>query len=188
MNNVIPIEGEIWKLIDGYGEKYMISSHGRVKAILGANKWQQYSQERDLTPDKGRKQKYLNVTLLHEGFSKTLKVHRLVATYFCPNPDNKPYVNHKDMDKHNNHYTNLEWVTPKENNQHALKNGAFDVFYTPACKRNKYNSEQVREIHQMKRDGYEIYQIADKTNIPQGTISGILKGDRWPHIYKEFNL
>lgn len=48
-------------------------------------------------------------------------VHRLVATYFCPNPEGKATVNHIDGDKSNNHYTNLEWMTHGENQLHAAK-------------------------------------------------------------------
>ena len=50
---------------------------------------------------------------------KTFKVHRLVAEAFVPNPDNLPYVLHKDGDRENNHYTNLEWSARQSN--HVLR-------------------------------------------------------------------
>ena len=46
---------------------------------------------------------------------KTFKVHRLVATAFIPNPDNLPYVLHKDGNRENNVYTNLEWSDRQSN-------------------------------------------------------------------------
>lgn len=52
---------------------------------------------------------------------KMVYAHRLVAEYFLDNPENKPYVHHKDEDRLNNHVSNLEWVSAKENNQELLK-------------------------------------------------------------------
>lgn len=66
---------------------------------------------------------YARVALKNNGELKNCLVHRLVAQAFIPNPKNKPQVNHKDGNKLNNHVSNLEWVTPKENLQHAVSNG-----------------------------------------------------------------
>ena len=49
-----------------------------------------------------------------------VRVHRLVALAYIPNLDNKAYVNHINENRTDNHVSNLEWVTPKENNLHSL--------------------------------------------------------------------
>lgn len=56
---------------------------------------------------------------------KLIKVHRLVANAYIPNPDNKQQVNHKDGNKENNSVDNLEWATQDENMSHAVKMGYF---------------------------------------------------------------
>lgn len=62
---------------------------------------------------------YLLTGLKYRGTNTRPYIHRLVAQAFIPNPENKPQVNHKDGNRSNNHLSNLEWVTPSENNLDA---------------------------------------------------------------------
>lgn len=110
---------EEWKDIDGYEGYYQVSNCGRVKS-LARKMWNGYvwwwSPEKILKErvSKG-KIGYSSVCLRKDGVSKTKNIHRLVATAFVETTDCSLYVNHKDENKLNNHYTNLEWVTPSEN-------------------------------------------------------------------------
>ena len=63
---------------------------------------------------------YRKVTLMtKDGGRKFVRLHRIVALAYLPNPDNKPEVNHIDEDKTNNDVSNLEWTTAKENKAHS---------------------------------------------------------------------
>lgn len=70
-------------------------------------------------------QGYAHVTIYIDKKGKRVKIHRLVANAFIPNPDNKPYVNHIDGIRSNNRVENLEWVTASENTRHAVDTGLF---------------------------------------------------------------
>lgn len=61
---------------------------------------------------------------------KQFQVHRLVAQAFIPNPENKPFVNHIDSNKLNNHISNLEWVNGRENATHAINKTKKSSKYT----------------------------------------------------------
>lgn len=66
---------------------------------------------------------YKVVDLYENSKRKTERVHRLVANAFISNPDDKPEINHKDGNKENNHVSNLEWTTKRENIDHAMEHG-----------------------------------------------------------------
>ena len=108
---------EQWKTIADSNGEYQISNHGQVKSF-------KYGMERILKPKLGGiGLKYQYVGLYIDGKIHQVRIHRLVALAFVDNPDNKPQVNHKDGNKLNNHFDNLEWVTAKENQQHAWATG-----------------------------------------------------------------
>lgn len=69
----------------------------------------------------GYKQYFLKYNVQRRG--KWMYAHRLVAQLYVPNPDNLPEVNHKDRNKLNNHYLNLEWCTHRYNIQHSFDTG-----------------------------------------------------------------
>ena len=94
---------------------YEISNLGRVKSL-------KFNKEKILKSTPNR-YGYYTVGLSKNNIKKTEKVHILVARHFIEYPYNKLQVNHKDGNKENNTISNLEWVTAKENIQHAWKNG-----------------------------------------------------------------
>ena len=120
---------EIWKDIKGYEGYYQVSNLGRVKSLAryifiirnrGRQTYNQIVKEKILKTHKSSNG-YLLVFFKKNNKSKPFFVHRLVATAFIPNIENKPQVNHKDGNKQNNYLDNLEWATNCENMQHAWK-------------------------------------------------------------------
>jgi hypothetical protein len=75
---------------------------------------------------------YIGIQLYKDNKKKNYSVHRLVAETYLINFESKMQVNHIDGNKINNHISNLEWVTPKENMKHALDNGLRKKYY-PKC-------------------------------------------------------
>lgn len=153
---------EIWKDIEGYNGRYQISNCGNVKSVF--YKKSILKNEKILKPRIGfrnKKNRYAYVVLSQNSKVKTFYIHRLVAIYFVDNKDNKPYVNHIDGNKENNHFTNLEWVTPLENNLHSIqilnKKAGLGFKYDKSKK-----SKKVKQIF-VSEEGYE-YHLATYAN------------------------
>lgn len=101
---------EVWTPIPEYEDLYEISNTGRVRNIrTGLIK----TNEID-------KNGYVRIQLCKNKVHRKYFIHRLVATCFIENPQHKPQVNHKDMNRSNNNVDNLEWVTNSENQKHAI--------------------------------------------------------------------
>lgn len=110
-----------FKYIKGYNNKYYITRDGKVFIT----NYKQSGVPKEMKPRviKG----YLALGLEggkvgNKRNQKIYKIHRLLAEYFIPNPNNKPCVNHIDGNKLNNSLNNLEWATVSENTKHAYAN------------------------------------------------------------------
>ena len=117
---------------------YFISDDGRIYCNLGrGNRRVGKTVELYEINPRLSKNGYMRVYCRQTstGKRKDLYIHRLVATYFIPNPNNKKQINHKNCIRNDNRVENLEWCTSKENNDYAMKVGH--------TKRNKENGRFV---------------------------------------------
>ena len=110
---------EEWRDIVGYEGYYQVSNLGRVRSvdrvIPRTNQADARLTGKILGFNPHGHNGYLCVKLSKDGQHKNMRVHRLVAEAFIPNPMEKPQIDHIDMNKHNNTADNLRWVSCKEN-------------------------------------------------------------------------
>lgn len=121
-----------WREVKGFEGFYEVSDTGRVRSVNrnvqscnGVNR-HLCGREMKITRSKNKHRHgdcYYVVNLRKHGKSFVKTIHSLVADAFIPNPENHPTVNHIDGNKGNNHVSNLEWVSYKDNNIHALYTG-----------------------------------------------------------------
>lgn len=114
---------ETIKDIDGFGGLYAITSRGRVWAYPNSTR----SKGHWLKP-RIDNHGYAKVGLyLGDKKYKWIFIHRLVAIAYIPNPQNKPFINHKDFNRVNNNIENLEWCTHWENMNYSYVRGRFNA-------------------------------------------------------------
>ena len=111
---------EQWKEVPIFDGRFLVSSFGRVKQTIRYDNQGRKSGGKILCLNKRDKDGYCIVQLQYKGEARYLRVHRLVAQAFIPNPDNKPQVDHINAIKDDNRVENLRWATPKENNNNPI--------------------------------------------------------------------
>lgn len=173
---------ERWKDIDGYDGIYKISDFGRVKSFF-ADINKKYGKLLKPRPDADG---YGIIELYKNKKSRPFKIHRLVAQYFLPNPENKPEVNHIGknslgvIDKTYNEFYNIEWATRRENEDHKNLNGL---------------GKQGEKHHNVKLTEEDVYYIrasiessvhlATMFNLSAGYVNEIKRFSKWKHLPKK---
>ena len=148
--------------ITEYGEIYSVTTNrepGKLKPFIDRGGYENYSLWGD------------------DGVRRTVRSHRLVAMMFIPNPYNLPQVNHKDKNPHNNHVSNLEWVTNSENQRHAVIN----------CREHRVATMyEVHYICRLLQAGYPEQKVAEIVGISPYTVFDILYGRSYTKISQQY--
>jgi hypothetical protein len=159
---------EFWKDIIGYEGKYQISNLGRVMSTFKGGILKPINNEG-----------YLKVILCNNG-KKSFFIHRLVATHFIPNPENKQEVNHKKGIKNDNRASELEWSTRSENCTHAIRTGLKVQLSGEQCSWAKINQSQADEIKAKYKSGnYSTRKLAKEYNLSQTHVGEIIRNVCW---------
>lgn len=124
---------------------------------------------------------YYNTQLRMKPINKRVRVHVLVGEHFCemvPVYGHRMVWNHKDGNKLNNHYTNIEYVTMLHNSQHAVRTGLFD---RKGVKHHnvKITEEMVLQMRQMRKEGMIYKDIAIKFGIGRRHAADVVNGVCW---------
>jgi NUMOD4 motif/HNH endonuclease len=172
---------EEWKPIRGLEKYFSVSSHGQVRSVgrsykTGGRMVERNKDSKILTQRKTRGYNYV-VLDVKDGefrFRRNIPVHRLVAQEFCDNRLSRKEVNHKDGNKLNNHFQNLEWVSRSENIKHAISLG----LVTAPTPRRKFTDEQIIEVFNLRRQDLMHKEIAQRLGMGISTVTHILLGSR----------
>jgi hypothetical protein len=176
---------EIWKPITGYEYYYEISNLGRVKSLQrkGLRNGKPYlKKEKILKPI--QMGNYLGVQLAVNKTHEKHYIHRLVAEHFLEKPfsTKELIVNHKNGEKHNNQDNNLEWVTYKENIQHAYEN-RLNPNFGENSHYAKYSDETVKKVRDLFATGkYLQSELAEMFGISRMQIHRIVKNKNRKHL------
>lgn len=145
--------------------KWLVNKNGEV---FGIRNGKEYKKKGSLH---SRGYVYIRTT------NGNYQLHRLVASAFLPNTNNKSCINHKDGDKTNNKLSNLEWVTHKENYEHSIKNKLFKQPEKNSGKL-KYTNKQCKKVLEMIEKGITYKKAGEKYNMPYSTVAHLVRGSR----------
>lgn len=176
---------EIWRDVAGFEGYYMISNLGRIKSLTrkitektGKVNILKSRIIRQCVNDQG----YWRFTANKDGKRKGLLQHRLIATAFIPNPENKPFINHKNGIRSDNRIENLEWCTHQENVDHSWRTG-LNQNIGEGNSVSKLTLKDVLYIKKVYEDKWgQQSSLARMFNVTPSAIASVVKNKSWAWV------
>ena len=144
-------------------DNFSITEHGEIKNLL-TNHIYKHSIHKT-----GYCMVYLPMG--KRGKIKAIRVHKAVAETFIPNPNKYPIVHHKDENRGNPDYTNLEWVTAQKNTEYHHDELKKETEY---YNNRKLNKEDIEQIKLYRKQNISYSKIAEMFNTSKTTIINLL--------------
>jgi hypothetical protein len=168
---------EQWRKVAGWPD-YSVSNLGRVRRDISAGP----SPAGRILNGRVNSGGYYRVALYRNGTHQDFSVHRLVAIAFIGQvPADANQVAHFDGCPGNNHVENLRWATCKENHRDSVRHGTASRGAQNG--RAKLSAGDVRAIKAEYAAGVGSQsQIGARYGVNQGTVSKIVRMDRWAHL------
>lgn len=141
------------------GTEYTVTNDGKVYSPKG----------KELSPWIENNTGYALIRIRINKKPKCLRLHRIVAEAWIPNPHNKKYVKHKNDNKTDNSASNLEWGDVSDNTQEGYDNG---------CYKSEKRCHKVQAVHKNTNDIFifkSIREAAETLNLNRKNITAILK-------------
>lgn len=177
-----------WKPVVGYEGLYDVSNDGRVRRPW--NFLKATPSERSLPPGRVLKPHpsagYLAVNLQNGLNGNTRRIHQLVAAAFI-GPANGLQVNHRDGNKFNNRFGNLEYLTHAENTRHAVRTGLWNNRGELGTNARMSEAIAMSIIIDISL-GHRTSVIADKHSVSWHVVSKIKHCHSWAHLPRPDNM
>lgn len=176
---------EKWKDVVGYEGYYAVSTFGRVRSyerMVYRERFDDYVKRRERMLKQKDTRGYLSVVLQVDKKKKIRLVHILVCSAFIPNIKNKEQVNHKFGNKKDNRVSKLEWLTPKENTQHAIRLGIAPSQIGEINNKSKLTESDVINIRKESKNGVTGVALAKEYKVYPTAINKIIHKKTWKHI------
>jgi hypothetical protein len=170
---------EVWKPIPGYVGYYEASNIGRVRRS-GATRLNPPGHI--MFQNYGPRTGYRLVQLCRDNDPKTRTVHSVVAAAFLGLRPKGKQVNHIDGNKLNNRLDNLEYVTPSENNLHAIRLGLHKIQRGEDVGQAKLTRGVVSDIRRRVMRGEMQKDLAGEYGVARTTVNHIVKNRTWSHV------